>query len=334
MRGKGTAQLLAWVKQVTKAYHKAYKIKVKRSTGCWHDGLLFCALVHTYDPSLFDFDALANYPAAFRVEVAFSMAEKNFGVPRLMDVSDIADFPKPDFLSICTYLTMFHRAVQQADLSYSEYVDKSHFGGGKAAPAPLAAPAKAAPSASAAKPAKKASMGGRRIGHVDAGGKEVTLCGWLSKMNRKGKFQDRFFTLLNGVELAYYKTEAKEEEPCKPPVSLMSLTKVNIPSKDPLAPKFAVDKNCFDLIFAGAQKKMVLCELQSDMGSRALGRTLRALATMEGRKALAMQAMGGASKVKAETDEKKALKKTASAYSKLAGRGAAVQSVAISRSRR
>ena len=108
MRAAGTAKLLKWVKEATKCYHKPYKIKVKRATGCWHDGKLLCALVHTYNPSLFDFDALENYPIAFRVEVAFSMAEKHYGVPRLMDVSDIAEFPKPDFLSICTAQMRFY----------------------------------------------------------------------------------------------------------------------------------------------------------------------------------------------------------------------------------
>ena len=111
-RGNGTAKLIAWAKKATKAY-KPFGVKVKRATGCWHDGLAFCALVHTHDPSLFDFNTLANYPPAFRIELAFAMAEKNFGVPRLLDVSDIAEFKKPDFLSICTYLTMFNQCVRQ-----------------------------------------------------------------------------------------------------------------------------------------------------------------------------------------------------------------------------
>ena len=111
-------------------------------------------------------------------------------------------------------------------------------------------------------------------------------------MNRKGKFQDRFFTITTQAEFAYYKSESTDEEPCKPPVSLLTLTEVRIPSTDPLAPKYAVDKTCFDLQFAGG-KTMVLSELPTDMGSRAIGRTLRALATQEGRVAIATRAMGG-----------------------------------------
>jgi len=164
----------------------------------------------------------------------------------------------------------------------------------KAAPAAAVASTSRSKGASA-KPKAASSTTSKHTRNVSAATNKkanITMQGWLSKMNRKGKFQDRFFTITTQAEFAYYKSESTDEETCKPPVSLLTLTEVRIPSTDPLAPKYAVDKTCFDLQFAGG-KTMVLSELPTDMGSRAIGRTLRALATQEGRVAIATRAMGG-----------------------------------------
>ena len=93
--------------------------------------------------------------------------------------------------------------------------------------------------------------------------------GWLIKKKpRTDKFQKRFIKIIEGAQLAYFKTE-KDKKPCKPPVDLMTLRVVRIPSSDE-----ACRGKGFDLVFI--DKTMSFIE-EPDKASRAFGRILRSL---------------------------------------------------------
>jgi len=69
---------------------------------------LFCALIHRHRPDLIDYDSLNPKNDAQNLELAFDVAEKQLGIPRLLDVEDFK--PTPDEKSVMTYVAeYFHR---------------------------------------------------------------------------------------------------------------------------------------------------------------------------------------------------------------------------------
>jgi hypothetical protein len=93
--------LLLWAQRNTAGYAG---VKVDNFSTSWKDGLAFCALIHNLDNSLLDFASLKADEPAKNLELAFSIAEKVFDIPRLFDPEDVYDLPRPDEKSIMTYL--------------------------------------------------------------------------------------------------------------------------------------------------------------------------------------------------------------------------------------
>jgi hypothetical protein len=93
--------LLLWAQRNTAGYAG---VKVDNFSTSWKDGLAFCALIHNLDNSLLDFASLRADEPAKNLELAFSIAEKVFDIPRLFDPEDVYDLPRPDEKSIMTYL--------------------------------------------------------------------------------------------------------------------------------------------------------------------------------------------------------------------------------------
>jgi hypothetical protein len=74
--------LLAWCRQHTKDYPG---FEVRNFTTSWCDGLAFNALLHKHRPQLFQFEQVARMHPAARLEHAFSMAQMELGIERLLD---------------------------------------------------------------------------------------------------------------------------------------------------------------------------------------------------------------------------------------------------------
>jgi len=73
--------------------------------------LAFCALIHRHRPDLIDYDSLDGKNDAANLELAFDIAEKQLGIPRLLDVEDMKS---PDEKSVMTYVSeYFHRFASQ-----------------------------------------------------------------------------------------------------------------------------------------------------------------------------------------------------------------------------
>ena len=104
--------LLLWCQRKTAGYRD---VKVENFSNSWVDGLAFCALIHKHRPDLLDFDSLSKNNARENLELAFSVAEKHLGIPRLLDVEDLVDVAKPDERSIVTQVSEYFHCFSAQD---------------------------------------------------------------------------------------------------------------------------------------------------------------------------------------------------------------------------
>jgi len=96
--------LLLWCQKKTAGYRD---VKVENFTNSWVNGLAFCALIHRHRPDLLDFEPLDKNNNKQNLELAFDVAEKKLGIPRLLDIEDLVDVAKPDERSIMTYVSEY-----------------------------------------------------------------------------------------------------------------------------------------------------------------------------------------------------------------------------------
>jgi len=96
--------LLLWCQKRTAGYEK---VKITDFTGSWQSGLGFCALIHRHRPDLLDYNSLDKENPAQNLELAFSIAENQLGIPRLLDIEDILNVPRPDERSVMTYVSEY-----------------------------------------------------------------------------------------------------------------------------------------------------------------------------------------------------------------------------------
>ncbi|MED6258394.1 Nesprin-1, partial [Ataeniobius toweri] len=102
-QGNAKKALLRWV-QCTAAKH--FGIEVKDFGPSWRDGIAFQAVVHAIRPDLVDMEVVRRRNNRENLEEAFSLAENELGIPRLLDPEDV-DVDKPDEKSIMTYVAQF-----------------------------------------------------------------------------------------------------------------------------------------------------------------------------------------------------------------------------------
>ncbi|XP_064192918.1 F-actin-monooxygenase mical2b isoform X3 [Anguilla rostrata] len=74
-------RLLTWCQRQTEGYRGVNVIDLSLS---WKDGLALCALIHHFRPDLIDFDSLSKEDAAGNSQLAFEVAEREFGIPPIM----------------------------------------------------------------------------------------------------------------------------------------------------------------------------------------------------------------------------------------------------------
>ncbi|XP_025103982.1 nesprin-1-like isoform X4 [Pomacea canaliculata] len=103
--------LLAWAESVLA---KKYGLHIKDFGKSWKDGVAFNAMIHNIRPDLVDMDAVKRQQARVNLEHAFSTAENQLGIPRLLDPEDV-DVEKPDEKSIMTYVAQFLKAYPAGD---------------------------------------------------------------------------------------------------------------------------------------------------------------------------------------------------------------------------
>jgi len=105
--------LLEWVNKKTDGYERVNPPGVKNFTKDWRSGLAWCALIHAHRPHLIDYEKCLTQTNAENLEQAFSVAENDLDIPRLLDVEDV-DTTSPDDKSIMTYvMEYFHRFASE-----------------------------------------------------------------------------------------------------------------------------------------------------------------------------------------------------------------------------
>jgi actinin alpha len=104
--------LLLWCQRKTEGYPG---VNVKNFHMSFQDGLALCALIHRHRPDLLDYHALDRADKANSLETAFRVAEKDLDIPRLLDVADMLDVPKPDERSVITYVSMYYHVFASSE---------------------------------------------------------------------------------------------------------------------------------------------------------------------------------------------------------------------------
>uniref|UniRef100_W8ALB2 Dystonin n=1 Tax=Ceratitis capitata TaxID=7213 RepID=W8ALB2_CERCA len=96
--------LLRWARRSTLRYPG---VRVNDFTTSWRDGLAFSALVHRNRPDLLDWRKARSDRPRERLEQAFHIVEKEYGVTRLLDPEDV-DTNEPDEKSLITYISSLY----------------------------------------------------------------------------------------------------------------------------------------------------------------------------------------------------------------------------------
>ncbi|XP_010015472.1 PREDICTED: protein-methionine sulfoxide oxidase MICAL3 isoform X3 [Nestor notabilis] len=100
-----SSKLLSWCQRQTDGYAG---VNVTDLTMSWKSGLALCAIIHRYRPDLIDFDSLDERNVEKNNQLAFDIAEKEFGICPIMTGKEMASVGEPDKLSMVMYLTQFY----------------------------------------------------------------------------------------------------------------------------------------------------------------------------------------------------------------------------------
>uniref|UniRef100_A0A8C2U995 F-actin monooxygenase n=1 Tax=Coturnix japonica TaxID=93934 RepID=A0A8C2U995_COTJA len=114
-----SSKLLSWCQRQTDGYAG---VNVTDLTMSWKSGLALCAIIHRYRPDLIDFDSLDEHNVEKNNQLAFDIAEKEFGISPIMTGKEMASVGEPDKLSMVMYLTQFYEMFKDT-ISSSDRVD-------------------------------------------------------------------------------------------------------------------------------------------------------------------------------------------------------------------
>ncbi|XP_047679844.1 F-actin-monooxygenase MICAL2 isoform X2 [Prionailurus viverrinus] len=124
------SKLLTWCQQQTEGYQH---VNVTDLTTSWRSGLALCAIIHRFRPELINFDSLNEDDAVENNQLAFDVAEREFGIPPVTTGKEMASAQEPDKLSMVMYLSKFYelfrgtplRPVDSWGKNYGENADFS-----------------------------------------------------------------------------------------------------------------------------------------------------------------------------------------------------------------
>ncbi|KAL2093732.1 hypothetical protein ACEWY4_011044 [Coilia grayii] len=100
-----SSKLLSWCQRQTEGYRG---VAVTDLTTSWKSGMALCALIHRYRPDLIDFDSLDERDVAKNNQLAFDVAEREFGISPIMTGKEMSVVAEPDKLSMVMYLSPFY----------------------------------------------------------------------------------------------------------------------------------------------------------------------------------------------------------------------------------
>ncbi|XP_011482249.1 smoothelin-like protein 2 [Oryzias latipes] len=103
--------LLEWCRSKTIGYKN---IDIQNFSSSWSDGMAFCALVHSFFPLEFDYNALGPANRKHNLELAFTTAEEQADCLRLIEVDDMLEMgDKPDPMCVFTYVQSLYNHLKK-----------------------------------------------------------------------------------------------------------------------------------------------------------------------------------------------------------------------------
>ncbi|XP_078076429.1 protein-methionine sulfoxide oxidase mical3a-like isoform X3 [Mustelus asterias] len=114
-------KLLVWCQKQTQGYKNVNVIDLTTS---WKSGLALSAIIHRYRPDLIDFDQLNEKDVESNNQMAFDVAEREFGISPIMTGKEMAAVGEPDKLSMVMYLSQFYEMLK--DTAPEEYLLSFH----------------------------------------------------------------------------------------------------------------------------------------------------------------------------------------------------------------
>ncbi|XP_007935689.1 smoothelin-like protein 2 [Orycteropus afer afer] len=103
--------LLEWCRNKTLGYKH---VDLQNFSSSWSDGMAFCALVHSFFPDAFDYNALSPTQRQKNFELAFTMAENLANCERLIEVEDMMVMGrKPDPMCVFTYVQSLYNHLRR-----------------------------------------------------------------------------------------------------------------------------------------------------------------------------------------------------------------------------
>lgn len=107
------SKLLTWCQQQTEGYQH---VNITDLTTSWRSGLALCAIIHRFRPELINFDSLNEDDAVENNQLAFDVAEREFGIPPVTTGKEMASAQEPDKLSMVMYLSKFYELFRGTQL--------------------------------------------------------------------------------------------------------------------------------------------------------------------------------------------------------------------------
>ncbi|XP_016131085.1 cytospin-B-like [Sinocyclocheilus grahami] len=89
--------------------HKVQQnIDVTNFSSSWSDGLVFCALLHTYLPAHIPYQELISQDKGRNLTLAFQAAE-SIGIKPSLDIDELMHTDRPDWQSVMQYVSQIYK---------------------------------------------------------------------------------------------------------------------------------------------------------------------------------------------------------------------------------